>query len=404
MSSNPPTNGEPRSADGADGELPSRPARYIMIGGFLGAGKSTAVLRLAEHLKQKRQQRVGLITNDQSVGLVDTALMQSAGFDVQEIAGGCFCCRFDSLVQAADRLGADHAPDAFVAEPVGSCTDLIATVSYPLRRIYGEKYSIAPLSVLVDPIRAARILGLREGKSFSKKVVYVYRKQLEEADLIVINKRDQIDGDLLAALEKELAEQFPRARVLAVSARTGEGLDEWFERIEHAEVDPRATMPIDYDLYGEGEALLGWLNATVRVDATEPIDGETLMMDLAQAIHGDLDAAGAEIAHMKMTLTADHQDGRTATLNLVRNDYVPELAQSLPERMRGGELLINVRAETEPDRLHAAVKGAIEQESHKNGAISVKLRHIERFRPAKPEPTWRMSDAETFGTAEGSAG
>jgi len=106
---------------------------------------------------------------------------------------------------------------------------------------------------------------------------------------------------------------------------------------------------------------------------------------------------------MKMTLTADHQGGRTATLNLVRNDYVPELAQSLPERMRSGELLVNVRAETDPDRLYEAVRGAIEAESHKNGAVSVTLRHAERFRPAKPEPTWRMSDAETFGTADGSA-
>ncbi len=134
-------------------------ARYIMIGGFLGAGKTTAVARLAQWLTD-RGLRVGLISNDQSTGLVDTALLRSQGFDVAEIAGGCFCCRFDSLVQAADKLTVATAPDVFVAEPVGSCTDLVATVSYPLRRIYGHRFSIAPLSVLVDPVRAARILGL----------------------------------------------------------------------------------------------------------------------------------------------------------------------------------------------------------------------------------------------------
>jgi len=48
-------------------------------------------------------------------------------------------------------------PDVFIAEPVGSCTDLVATVTYPLRRIYGEKFSISPLSVLIDPVRALRI-------------------------------------------------------------------------------------------------------------------------------------------------------------------------------------------------------------------------------------------------------
>ena len=78
----------------------------------------------------------------------------------------------------------------FLAEPVGSCTDLRATVQYPLRRIYGDNYRVAPLSVLVDPIRAARMLGLESGQGFSPKVHYIYDKQLEEADVIVINKTD----------------------------------------------------------------------------------------------------------------------------------------------------------------------------------------------------------------------
>src|SRR6059058_1732791 len=142
-----------------------------MIGGFLGAGKTTAVLQIAEEYR-RRGLRVGLITNDQSVGLVDTAMLGSYGFAVEEITGGCFCCRFNSLVDAADRLSQETRPDVFIAEPVGSCTDLKASVSYPLRRMYGDDFTVAPLSVLVDPIRAMRILGVEAGKAFSKKVVY----------------------------------------------------------------------------------------------------------------------------------------------------------------------------------------------------------------------------------------
>src|SRR5919108_711393 len=164
-------------------------ADYIMIGGFLGAGKTTALLRLAEYLTA-RGRRVGLITNDQSSGLVDTTLVESAGYPVQEITGGCFCCRFNSLTAAAERLTEISKPDVFLAEPVGSCTDLRASVQYPLRRLYGDDYRIAPLSVLVDPIRALRILNVEPGKAFSSKVLYVYGKQLEEADIIVINKCD----------------------------------------------------------------------------------------------------------------------------------------------------------------------------------------------------------------------
>ena len=140
-------------------------ARYIMIGGFLGAGKTTAVARLAKFLSD-RGERVGLICNDQSSGLVDTTLLRAQGFSVEEITGGCFCCRFNSLLDAAEKLTQATRPDVFLAEPVGSCTDLIATVSYPLRRIYGSQFTVAPLSVMVDPLRASRILGLAEGRSF----------------------------------------------------------------------------------------------------------------------------------------------------------------------------------------------------------------------------------------------
>src|SRR3954454_14274912 len=100
---------------------------YIFIGGFLGAAKTTAVLKLAEY-GRARGLRVGLITNDQSVHLVDTTLAASHGLPVAEVAGGWFCCRFDSLMNASAALSEESPPDVIIAEPVGSCTDLKATV------------------------------------------------------------------------------------------------------------------------------------------------------------------------------------------------------------------------------------------------------------------------------------
>jgi len=258
-------------------------ARYIMIGGFLGAGKTTAVLRLAE-LLQRRGSRVGLITNDQSHGLVDTALLGSSGFPVEEITGGCFCCKFDSLVGASERLSREQRPDVFLAEPVGSCTDLKATVDYPLRRMYGGNYWIAPLSVMVDPVRALRILELEPGKSFSSKVVYVYRKQLEEADIIVINKIDLLSPQRLERLRQALQESFSPDRVLAVSARRGTGVEEWFERISQPLESMQGDLEVDYDTYAEGEALLGWLNCSLRVEANAGFDGNALLRKVMTTI------------------------------------------------------------------------------------------------------------------------
>ena len=136
-----------------------------MVGGFLGAGKTTALLRLAEHLTAQRPPRRADHQRSEPGPRRHVHRRRAKGYPVEEITGGCFCCRFNSLTDAADRLTRDARPDVFLAEPVGSCTDLRATVQYPLRRLYGDDYRVAPLSVLVDPMRAARVLGLEPGRT-----------------------------------------------------------------------------------------------------------------------------------------------------------------------------------------------------------------------------------------------
>ncbi|PHX94817.1 MAG: cobalamin biosynthesis protein P47K [Pedosphaera sp.] len=360
-----------------------------MLGGFLGAGKTTAVAKLAERLTQQGL-RVGLITNDQGKELVDTAMLRSRGFATEEIPGGCFCCRFNSLVDAANKLTESTRPDVFIAEPVGSCTDLVATVTYPLRRMYGDQFLIAPLSVLVDPVRAQRVLGLADGGQFSEKVLYIYRKQLEEADLIVINKREILDALQLDRLRLRLAEQFPRAKVLAVSARTGAGLDDWFNQITATEQVARVAMDVDYEVYAEGEALLGWLNATVILSNQKSFDGNQVIRDLANTMSRLLADAGAEVAHLKMTLEPEDAGlGDLAVINLVRNDFVPELSQELSDWLDAGKLILNCRAEASPDVLHAALTQALTETGKQHPHLFLRLEHLEHFRPGKPQPTHR---------------
>jgi len=368
---------------------PPAPARYIMIGGFLGAGKTTAVARLAESL-HARGLRVGLITNDQGSGLVDTSVLRSRGFATEEIPGGCFCCRFNSLVDAAGKLTAASRPDVFIAEPVGSCTDLVATVTYPLRRIYGQQFTIAPLSVLLDPQRALRVFGLAEGRGFSDKVLYIYRKQLEEADLIVINKRDTITDDEFARLRTALQTEFPHAEILSASARQGDGLEPWFARLTGGEQVARAAMDVDYGIYADGEALLGWLNATLQLGAAAEFDANGVLEQFARDLQGRLGAAGAEVAHLKMTFSPDGGLKDIATVNLVRSDFVPELSQRLQDPCTAGQLILNLRAEADPAVLKSAVEAATTALGERFPGLRVLLEHLEHFRPGKPQPTHRL--------------
>jgi G3E family GTPase len=367
----------------------SQRARYIMIGGFLGAGKTTTVGRLARHLSDQGL-KVGLITNDQAGGLVDTKLLRGQGYATEEIAGGCFCCRFNTLVDAASKLTADSKPDVFIAEPVGSCTDLVATVTYPLRRMYGDAFTIAPLSVLVDPVRARRVFGLDEGGTFSSKVAYIFKKQLEEADIIVISKSDLIDDPQREELRAVLMKEFPLAKVVTASPRQETGLAELFASLMTDEQARRNPMAVDYEVYADGEALLGWLNATVTLKSDDEFDANTFLKKLATNVQGRLQVAGVEIAHFKMTFSPDDGiAGELASINLVRSDYIAELGMELDEPTTGGQLIINLRAEADPASLMESVKAALDQVRSSFFGLQAVLEHEEHFRPGKPVPTHR---------------
>lgn len=367
-------------------------ARYVMIGGFLGAGKTTAIQAFAKEL-DAQGVKVGLITNDQGAGLVDTALGKSNQFPVEEIAGGCFCCRFDSLIDAAANLSEATRPDVFLAEPVGSCTDLVATVNLPLQQIYGDDFVVSPLSVLIDPVRALRVLGLEEGKRLSPNVCYIYEKQLEEAEIIAINKVDLLDSERLATLRTALLERYPRASVIEMSAREGTNVGSWIETVLATESNPLRLMEVDYQKYGDGEALLGWLNATLRIEheEEEEFDGNTLLNTIASTLRTLLEGQSIEVAHLKMTLTPEGDPFEIAAVNLVRSDDQPHMSHQLTELIEEGALSLNIRAEADPKALENATQEALAEVFGHQPGLAFATTHIEAFRPGKPVPVHRLT-------------
>ena len=162
--------------------------RFVLLGGFLGAGKTTAIARLAR-MFQDQGSRVGIITNDQADELVDTVTLEGQGFAVEQVAGACFCCHFDALTRSAAALEARSQPEVILAEPVGSCTDLVATVIRPLMKLFGDNFTLAPYGVLLKPEYARQILDEDAG-TLQSDAAYIFRKQLEEADYIAVNKVD----------------------------------------------------------------------------------------------------------------------------------------------------------------------------------------------------------------------
>src|SRR5207253_6650673 len=129
-----------------------------------------------------------------------------------------------------------------------------------------------------------RILKNQAAGGFSPKAAYIFKKQLEEADAILINRTDELSAPEQDELAELVGEQFPGTPVLKVSATTGAGFDALAELLEQKGAFGRKILDIDYDTYAEGEAELGWLNATARLTSDKSFDLDALLT----AILGDL--------------------------------------------------------------------------------------------------------------------
>jgi G3E family GTPase len=362
--------------------------RFVMVGGFLGAGKTTTLARLARGY-MARGLRVGLVTNDQAQDLVDTNSLRAQGFSVAEVPGACFCCKFDELVERAGSLESSERPDVILAEPVGSCTDLVATVVQPLKALYAGRFQVAPYSVLFKPSHGLRILR-NEAAGFSPKAAYIFRKQLEEADAIVVNRADELKPGEVAELTTLLADQFPGTPVLIVSAKAGDGFEAYEALLAQDGAFGRKLLDIDYDTYAEGEAELGWLNASAHLSATHEFDIDPLLVRVIEELRTSLAGLGGEVAHLKVI--GLEEGGAFGVANLVSSATKAELSLASNSKAREVDLIVNARVAVDPTDLENEVRRIV-GEVCSAAKIAVTFRKTQSLRPGRPTPTHRFATA-----------
>jgi hypothetical protein len=340
-----------------------------LVGGFLGSGKTTLIVRAAAILRN-RGLRVAAIMNDQDSGLVDTKFAEMERMDAREVAGGCFCCRFSDLLDAADQLTA-YRPDVIFAEPVGSCIDLSATILQPLKAFHRDTFRLAPLTVLVDPALANKVYDAEADPN----VGYLFRSQLAEADLVCLTKADLYSGTPVLPVPVDFR----------LSAKTGNGVENWLNEIlASSRVVGAHLLDVDYSQYAEAEAALGWLNLHADVELTQPLSPAELAGPLLEELDQSLTAARISIAHLKVF---DQTTAGYIKASICANgcEPVPD-GDLLCEPASRHELVINLRAIADPDKLQNVVNRALE-----GIAGSVRVRYSGAFRPGPPKPEHRLS-------------
>lgn len=352
--------------------------KIFLMGGFLGSGKTTAIAAACGALISQGRP-VGVITNDQGEQQVDTLTMNNLGIPAREVAGSCFCCNYDQFDAQVRSLEANNLPEVIFAESVGTCTDLVATIALPLAKFRPEVDVV--ICIFAD---AAFLASLLEGSAafVDESVRYIYKKQLEEADLIVINKSDLITPDQEELIRNMLRDEYGGKSCMFQNSTDEADVTRWLSRLEGMKT-LGVVLDIDYNTYGEGEARMAWLDKKLIV-----VDAGGMAAHVARKIMEAIFRRIAEerlpIGHLKFFVDAGSWN-RKVSFTASSND-LPQFTADPAKRV---ELLINARVQTDPQRLTQIVDDVIEN-LRANGR-NIESGRWSAFVPGFPRPTHRMA-------------
>ncbi len=359
-------------------------AKMVFVGGFLGAGKTTAIQALAKLFTQQGL-KAGAITNDQAAGLVDTIFLSKSGIPSEELAGSCFCCNCNGLVAVINHTIDSAAPDIILAEPVGSCTDIVATVIRPMRALIKDKVDVLAYTVLVESDRWVELSD--QNASWSMK--FLFDKQLQEADFIVITKLDTVKDEHAKELMEQITHQYPESKVLGISSLAGVGMEDWMNLVQTTPPGEHWLKDIDYQKYAEAEAEMGWLNGLVTMKFPMPIDGKAISTRLAERITQNIGNRNGKIGHLKLLVV---ESTGSVKVGITHVGEKPALDGTFTAMLPYLEVTVNTRATLSLGDLAAILHDVVDQFKESEQA-AVDISAINTFRPGAPNPTYRYGDS-----------
>lgn len=348
-----------------------------LVSGFLGSGKTTAIqtackLLIAEGLK------AGVITNDQGIKLVDTGYFESNSIPSRQVINGCFCCNYNSLDENIQSLIETNNPAAIFAESVGSCTDIVATVMKPLLQF--KKDIAVTVSTFADA-RLLHMLFIENRPLFNDEVKYIYTKQLEEAEIIVVSKIDLITKETYKAVQHYLQENYFGKQIIFINGTDDDSTEQWLNSIRQSQQSNPSSLNIDYDIYGTGEAMLAWLDAELEIYSSAN-DAQQIAAELAQTVYQNIQYANLSIGHLKFLIDDKIKISYTASAE--------ESNSITTHNTSSASVLINARIQTTPAFLSQLIHKAIQQTESENSCSIVK-KSFASFQPGYPKPTHRIA-------------
>lgn len=204
-----------------------------VIGGYLGAGKTTLINQL---LREANGRRIAVLVNDFGELTIDADLIEGADGTVMALAGGCVCCSFgaDLIGTLQEVLQRGPKPDHVLVESSG--------VALPA--------SVARTVRLVSALRLESVLVMVDAETVKHNALDPYvgdliRQQLGEADLLIANKAELRTPTQLDDLKRWLSDAtFAQAPIVCTTrAQVPIELVLGFKRSQ--EIDsPKGELPL----------------------------------------------------------------------------------------------------------------------------------------------------------------
>ena len=336
------------------------PTKYLIVSGFLGAGKTTSMIAMARSIN-RRYGKAAIIANDLGAkNLVDADYTRTADIDINEITGDCICYVTEDLVSHIDRLAAAGA-DVVMSDIPGSGIGALDHVYIKLKEEYPGTYDLLPFVCVVDPERLRMILPERAEINLPEEMRFMLDAQMAESDLIVLNKTDLMTSEEIAADVDFIKTAYPDIPVMTMSARTGEGVDAVVDYLMTHEA-PAVHREIGYgsDEFNRAEAQMCWYNRRFFAQERDEknIDFNQVVDDFIEAIRDRLIEAKRNVPHLKLFAAGEGDDFVKASLLGV--DYDIEYDRTLERDYTAMAIVVNARAVCESEIMGDAVEEAVD--------------------------------------------
>ncbi|WP_332630565.1 CobW family GTP-binding protein [Halalkalibacter flavus] len=180
----------------------------FILSGFLGSGKSTLLKELIQ-LEKKQGRRMGVLMNELGDISIDSAIIPS-NTPLKEMLNGCICCTIQGeLSVQLNVLIQDHELDAIYIEATGA--------AHPLEIIDACTHPILASKVNVKAVLTVVNAKQWYEKKMSNKLKKLLVEQVKYADVVLINKKDQVEESVLSLVKESIKEINDQAIISSVT-------------------------------------------------------------------------------------------------------------------------------------------------------------------------------------------